>query len=161
MHPSESYKKPVGRPATGKTKRVVNLNLSHETDDRLTEYCAKKDGAKRKSKSKVVEAAIMQYLNNNDASSLSKNKKSKHNIDYFESQIADILSENHIRYTFEKAKINGRCLDFYLEDYDVFIEWKQYFSHRSSAQLESQEDVILIQGKKSLAFINHLFKKSD
>ena len=59
MHPSESYKKPVGRPATGRTKKVVTLNFSYETESMLSEYCIENN----RSKSEVVDTAIKSYLN--------------------------------------------------------------------------------------------------
>lgn len=53
-----SYGKPVGRPATGKNKIVVNLNLSFKTADLLT----KKSLEMNKSKSIIAEEAISYYL---------------------------------------------------------------------------------------------------
>jgi len=39
-----------------------------------------------------------------------------------------------------------RNLDFYLPDYNTYIEVKSGYSKRSRAQLKSQKNVILIQG---------------
>lgn len=64
--------------------------------------------------------------------------------------IENILKARGLKYT-----CNQR-LDFYLPDYDMYIEVKEYPSERSSAQLESQENVILIQGKKSVEFFKDL-----
>lgn len=51
-------------------------------------------------------------------------------------------------------------LDFYLPDYGVFIEIKQYHSERANDQLKSQNEVILIQGKKALAFFIKMISKN-
>ena len=55
---SESYKKPIGRPATANRRVVIPLNLQQETDRRLTELSLKTN----KSKSSIADEAISQYL---------------------------------------------------------------------------------------------------
>ena len=60
MHKSESYGKPVGRPATGIKKVVVNLNLQIETERRLAELSKETN----RSKSAIADEAIVRYLEN-------------------------------------------------------------------------------------------------
>ena len=65
--------------------------------------------------------------------------------------------KDHLENAIEKALIEAdivftttQRLDFYLPYYDVYIEVKQYHSDRSNDQLKSQENVILVQGKKAV-----------
>lgn len=60
--------------------------------------------------------------------------------------ISAALDAAEIRYTREGQ---GQTLDFYLPDLGVYIEVKQFYTHRSDRQLASQFDVILIQGRNA------------
>ena len=75
-------------------------------------------------------------------------------MDFLEKRVEHILIDRGVKYTTEKC--NGQRLDFYLPGYDVYIEVKQYFSERSNDQLHSQDNIILIQGKKSISFLESL-----
>jgi len=46
-------------------------------------------------------------------------------------------------------------LDFYLPDFDVHIEVKRFHSERIGEQMGRAENVICIQGMKSLEFLEH------
>lgn len=74
--------------------------------------------------------------------------------DELEELIGDTLTSCDIR--FERSQ----RLDFFLPDHDVYLEVKKYHSDRSSSQLSSQDNVILIQGAKSVKFICHILKLS-
>ena len=75
-----------------------------------------------------------------------------------EKAIAKILFNNGINYIREGCSGNKRGLDFYLPDYDVFIEVKAGYTERSDKQLKNNEAVILIQDKKSIDFLLKVFK---
>ena len=75
-----------------------------------------------------------------------------HCSDHLELAVIDLLIANQIRFIHESQNNDSR-LDFYLPDYDVYLEVKQYHTDRVNGQLASQENVILIQGKKSLAML--------
>jgi hypothetical protein len=64
----------------------------------------------------------------------------------YEKEIEELLIKKGVRYSREQR------LDFYLIDFDVYIEVKQYHSDRSLDQLKSQENVILLQGVKAVNF---------
>jgi len=82
----------------------------------------------------------------------------KHYGDYLEKDVADILEGFNVRYVheYEDHKLK---LDFYLPDYDVYIEVKRFHAERSNRQLKSQDNVILIQGKNSIVFLKSLLEK--
>jgi hypothetical protein len=74
--------------------------------------------------------------------------------DFLEEYIARALDDAGITYTTHQR------LDFYLPAYGVYIEVKQYHSPRADAQLASQEDIILLQGKKSVDLFIKLLNKA-
>lgn len=77
-----------------------------------------------------------------------------HYSDELEKKIGDTLTECGI--PFERKQ----RLDFYIPSMRVYIEVKKYHTPRSQAQLESQENIILIQGKLAVeAFCNILTGK--
>jgi hypothetical protein len=51
-------------------------------------------------------------------------------------------------------------LDFYLPAFDIYIEIKQFHSERIHKQMGLQENVIAIQGKKAVEFIEKLLIKN-
>lgn len=63
------------------------------------------------------------------------------------------LLTNRIRY--ERADA-GLGLDFYLPDFDLYIEVKRFHSPRIGEQMGRYENVIAIQGMKSFNFITDL-----
>src|SRR5690606_39019051 len=77
-----------------------------------------------------------------------------HYSDELERYIGESLIKNKI--LFEKEKLG---LDFYLTDYDVFIEVKKFHTDRVNNQLQRYDNIILIQGRKSVdTFIKLLLK---
>lgn len=64
--------------------------------------------------------------------------------DELEKQIGDALEEAGIDFR------RNQRLNFYLPDFNVYIEVKKYHSERSSSQLASEENIILVQGKKAV-----------
>ena len=77
----------------------------------------------------------------------------KINADPIESAVAEVLHECGVNYEYPS---NG--LDFYLPDFDVHIECKQFYTDRISDQLQRAEDVIVVQGRKSAMFLRHVFR---
>lgn len=77
-----------------------------------------------------------------------------------EKDVADILNELKINFVHEHEK-NGvqQRLDFYLPDYDVYIEVKNAYTERVKSQLASQKNVILIQGGGCVKFLAEILKK--
>lgn len=71
-----------------------------------------------------------------------------------EQKIANALKEENI--IFES---NAHRLDFFLPDFNVYIEIKKYHSERSNSQLQSQENIILIQGKKAVDLFCNIIKR--
>lgn len=64
--------------------------------------------------------------------------------DPVEKIIAETLSRKRVRFTHETQN-KEQGLDFYLPDYDIFIECKRFSSERTEKQISGKE-VILIQG---------------
>ena len=79
--------------------------------------------------------------------------------DFPEKELADILITNNIN-SVHQSKGNNQRLDFFLPDHDVYIEVKQYRSDRVNNQLKLHENIILLQGKKSVKFFKELLNKS-
>lgn len=79
--------------------------------------------------------------------------------DPLELRIMEILNIKSIKFIHESYSngINQR-LDFYLPDYDIFIEVKKYHTERVLKQLESQDNIILVQGEKSVKFLEQILK---
>ena len=77
-----------------------------------------------------------------------------------ELQVANILDKLKIKYIHEGKK-NGvdQRLDFYIPEFDVYIECKQMHSERTISQLSSAENIILIQGEQSINFLEKLLLK--
>ena len=85
---------------------------------------------------------------------MTKKKKLKPIVygDELERYIGETLFEAGIR--FERPE----RLDFFLPDNNVFLEIKRFHSERSSDQLHSQDNIILIQGKESVLFFCNILK---
>ena len=75
--------------------------------------------------------------------------------DHLELAVAEILERHNIEFVHESQN-NGSNIDFYLPDYDVYIEVKQYHSDRVINQLNKRDNIILIQGIGSIKMIERL-----
>jgi len=81
-----------------------------------------------------------------------------HYVDHLEKQIAEVLDSLGIDFVHESEdKYQG--LDFYLPKYDVYIEVKQFHTSRISKQMESEDNVIVLQGRKSVELLKALLTK--
>jgi len=67
--------------------------------------------------------------------------------DHLEKAIGEHLDIYGIEFIHESE---GADLDFYLPQYDVYIEVKQFHADRISKQTSRHDNVIVIQGMKSL-----------
>jgi hypothetical protein len=82
-------------------------------------------------------------------------EKKFHSSDPLEISIAKALTEAGIEFIHESQN-NGSRLDFYLPYYDVYIEAKSGFSERTASQMQSKQNVIIVQGVKSTNLIVNL-----
>lgn len=80
-----------------------------------------------------------------------------HFSDELEKEVAETLLKVGVKFNHASNTPNQR-LDFYLLDYDIFIEVKKFHSERSNSQLSSQDNIILIQGRKSVELFCTLLK---
>lgn len=71
-----------------------------------------------------------------------------HFADHLEKKIAEAMDEVGIEFIHESEN-KEQGLDFYLPYFDVYIEVKQFHSDRISRQMESKDNVIAVQGRKS------------
>ncbi|CAB4218679.1 hypothetical protein UFOVP1605_41 [uncultured Caudovirales phage] len=74
-----------------------------------------------------------------------------------EQSLADSLTEVGISFIHESQR--KQRLDFYLPDFDIWIEVKKFDSERTGEQIKSQENVVLIQGKKAMEFFIGVLKE--
>ena len=72
--------------------------------------------------------------------------------DHLEEAIAKALDNAGIKYVHESEN-KEQGLDFYLPKFDVYLEVKQFHADRISRQMRSKDNVIAIQGMKSLNFL--------
>mgnify|MGYP000246292980 CR=1 FL=1 len=72
-----------------------------------------------------------------------------HFADHLEKKIAAALDEVEIEFVHE-SESKEQVLDFYLPFFDVFIEIKQFHTDRISRQMSSKDNVIAVQGTKSV-----------
>lgn len=75
--------------------------------------------------------------------------KKLHISNSLELEVANVLTDNGIEFIHE-SQLPGQSLDFFLPQFNVYLEVKEYYSERSSKQLQRSDDIILIQGKKAL-----------
>lgn len=75
-----------------------------------------------------------------------------HFSDHLEKQIAQAFDDVGIEYVHE-SESNEQDLDFYLPFFDVYIEVKQYHADRIARQMSSKDNVIAVQGKKSVELL--------
>lgn len=69
-----------------------------------------------------------------------------HYADNLEEAVGTHLIEQGIEFVHESQNKDQR-LDFYIPEHDVFIEVKKFHSPRINAQMETQNDIIVLQGK--------------
>jgi hypothetical protein len=65
--------------------------------------------------------------------------------DPVEKVIADVLDKKKIKYLHELDN-KGPAIDFYLPEYNLYVECKRYYTERSALQLKANDNIILIQG---------------
>lgn len=75
-----------------------------------------------------------------------------HFADHLEKRVAQALDECGIEFVHESEN-KEQILDFYLPFFDVYIEVKQYNTDRIAKQMSSKDNVIAIQGKKSVELL--------
>lgn len=69
--------------------------------------------------------------------------------------IMDALDERGIKFVFEgqhcgrAAHLLQKGLDFYLPDFGIYIEVKDFWSERIAGQMKRDENIICIQGRKA------------
>lgn len=78
-----------------------------------------------------------------------KNIVMKHYADFLEEKIGKSLDNAGIPFVHESEN-KEQELDFYIPHLNVYIEVKQYHAPRISQQLERQENVIVLQGKRAV-----------
>jgi len=88
---------------------------------------------------------------------MSKERKI-HYTDFLEASLGKTLETNGVDFTHESEVKHEPVIDFYLPDHDIYIEVKQFYSDRIIKQLQSQQNVIVIQGRKAVDFFNKHFK---
>lgn len=77
--------------------------------------------------------------------------------DDLEKDVAKILDEKNIKYYHDSERENVKRLDFYLPDFDVYIEIKQFHAgEREFKQWQRHDNTIFITGKKSIQFLKTL-----
>ena len=79
--------------------------------------------------------------------------------DGLEKRVALMLEKRNILFEHESEKgttANEKRLDFYLPEYEVFIEIKRHRSPRTGNQIARVENIILIQGEPSLKFLESI-----
>lgn len=83
-----------------------------------------------------------------------------HFSDHLEKRIAQSLDECGIEYVHESEN-KEQILDFYLPFFDVYIEVKQFHSDRIAKQMSSKDNVIAVQGVKSVELLNIILFRSN
>jgi len=81
-----------------------------------------------------------------------------HYADHLEKQIAEALNSLGIDFVHESEN-KDQGLDFYLPKYDVYIEVKQFHASRIEKQMASRDNVVVLQGKKSVELFKKLLTK--
>jgi hypothetical protein len=79
--------------------------------------------------------------------------------DHLEKKITEALNKANIEFTHESEN-KEQILDFYLPLFDVFIEVKQFHTDRISRQMSLKDNVIAVQGKKSVDLLVSILVKS-
>lgn len=79
--------------------------------------------------------------------------------DHLEKKVAEALDEVGIEFVHESEN-KEQVLDFYLPFFDVFIEVKQFHTDRISRQMSSKDNVIAVQGIKSVNLLVTMLLRS-
>lgn len=77
--------------------------------------------------------------------------------DPMEETVERWLTENGINY--RRADAMKTHLDFFLPDFNVYIECKRFHTPRIDDQLSRSTDIIIIQGTASLKFLDSLVSR--
>ena len=78
--------------------------------------------------------------------------------DPIERATKEALQSAGVRFECNVRATNGRFLDFYLPDFDLYIEVKQFHSERITTQIAGLENVIVIQGRPAAAAFRALLE---
>lgn len=81
------------------------------------------------------------------------------NMDNFACPLEKQLAESLLSAGIKFERPSSQRLDFYLPDYDIYIEVKRYHADRVLSQLASQHNIILVQGVKSINALCDLLSK--
>lgn len=84
--------------------------------------------------------------------------KKRHYSDFLEEPVGETLDVHGIEFIHESEVKRDPILDFELPESDVHIEIKQFYSDRIIKQLQSKQNVIVLQGRKAVDFFNKHFK---
>lgn len=82
-----------------------------------------------------------------------------HFSDHLEQRVAEALDEVGIEFIHE-SEDKEQALDFYLPCFDVYIEIKQFHADRISRQMLSKDNVIAVQGMKSVNLLVGILLRS-
>lgn len=82
-----------------------------------------------------------------------------HFADHLEKKVAQALDDVEIEFIHESEN-KEQVLDFYLPFFDVFIEVKQFHTDRISKQMSSKDNVIAVQGTKSVNLLVTMLLRS-
>ena len=77
--------------------------------------------------------------------------------DPLEEMVERWLTHNGIRY--RRADAMKTRLDFFLPDFNVYIECKRFHTPRINDQIERAPDVIIVQGMASMRFLESLLSR--
>lgn len=78
--------------------------------------------------------------------------------DHLEESIGNMLLKKGIKFIHE-SEHSGIPLDFYLPNHNLYIEVKQFHAMRIERQMSLADNVIVLQGKRSVEFFNNLLNK--
>lgn len=82
-----------------------------------------------------------------------------HFADHLEKKLATALDEVGIEFIHESEN-KEQDLDFYLPFFDVYIEVKQFHADRIARQMSSKDNVIAVQGMKSVELLVTMLLRS-
>lgn len=84
-----------------------------------------------------------------------------HYTDFLEESLGESLNGKGIEFIHESEIKTEPVLDFHLPEHDIHIEIKQFYSDRIIKQLQSKQNVIVLQGRKAVDFFNKLISSSN
>lgn len=71
--------------------------------------------------------------------------------DPMEQAIAEALTRAGILFVHEEEHLSEHPLDFYLPDFETYIEVKQFHSDRIGAQMAKAPNIIAVQGREAVS----------